>query len=50
MRRLWLHIVTPVVLFGVACYAAFHIPNVYWNQLLSTVLIAMMVLYLILQC
>jgi hypothetical protein len=48
-RRVFTHVVSPLILFILACYGATHISNAYMNQLMSTMLIAFLLLMLVLQ-
>jgi len=54
IRRILLHfsyhIVLPVFLFTCACVAATNISDSYYNQLVSTVLVALMCVFLVMQC
>jgi len=49
-RRFWLHIVLPLALFIFAGYCAFHIHSIYYNQLIVTGIITMLLSYMIVQC
>jgi hypothetical protein len=49
VRRLFVHILTPLILFATACYGATHISNAYLNQLISTLLVAFILLLIISQ-
>lgn len=48
-RRVFIHIATPFILFVLACYGAMNIPDPFLNQLMSTMLVAFVLLLLILQ-
>ena len=48
-RRVFIHIATPLILFVLACYGAINIPDPLLNQLMSTMLVAFVLLLVILQ-
>jgi hypothetical protein len=48
-RRLFLHFLTPLALFALACYGAMNIPDAYSNQLISTMLVVFAIVIVLLQ-
>ena len=50
LRRLWLHVVFPVILFSIAGFAAFRIPDARVNEAFTTTALLLFVFYIILQC
>lgn len=49
IRRFFVHFMTPLMLFLVACWGATHISNAYLNQLLSTMLVVFLILLMVMQ-
>lgn len=48
-RRIFLHFLTPLLLFAMACYGAMNIRDAYVNQLVSTLLVAFTLLASVMQ-
>jgi hypothetical protein len=48
-RRFFIHVATPIILFALACYGAVHIPDKYFNELVSTLLVSFILLLLLMQ-
>lgn len=49
VRRIFVHILTPIGLFIAACYGAMHISNRYMNDLISTTLVFLIAVLLLMQ-
>jgi len=48
-RRIYVHFFAPIALLMIACYGAVHISDRYWNDLISTILVALILVLIVMQ-